>query len=329
MPEKISVVIPNWNGARWLPTCLDSLARQSFRDFKIYVVDNGSTDGSVTLMETRYPDVEVIQNSENLGFAGGMNVGFRAAQGELLAALNNDVEVDSEWLAVVARTMDACPQAGFAASQLMDFQNRNIIDSLGDGFYPFGLSFKIGAGKTYRATDEKVLEIQSACAAASIYRSSMLQEIGLFDTDFFAYMEDIDLGLRAQMAGYNCIFIPGAKVFHIGSATSGGQASAFSIRLTVRNTYQVILKNVPLVLVPVYVLLTLLAQIAALLVSFVPGKLDWLAKHRNALLKGWGGALMAAPGSLKKRASFRHLRKRGSRDFLRSLKRSVQLNRSI
>jgi hypothetical protein len=315
--EKVSVVIPNWNGARWLPLCLDSLEKQTFTDFVVYVVDNGSTDTSVALIKTTYPDVILIENDENLGFAGGINCGFRVATGELIVALNNDVETDPHWLEVMVKTMDAYPLAGSGASQLMDFKHRDIVDSLGDGFLPIGLSTKAWSATRYPPDGLKVQEIQSACAAASVYRKSMLDRIGLFDEDFFAYMEDIDLGLRAQRAGYRCIFIPGAIVYHIGSATSGGTASSFSVRQTVSNTYQVILKNVPTILVPIYLTLTLALHIFALIASFFGGKFQWVADNRRSVLQGLRDAAKEAPNSLKKRHKMKGQKSQSTAGFLR------------
>jgi len=315
--EKVSVVIPNWNGAHWLEICLESLGAQTFRDFQVYVVDNGSTDNSVELLKTGYPDVTVVENSENLGFAGGINAGFAVARGELIIALNNDVETDPHWLEVIVNVMDANPDVGMAASQLMDFTNRDIVDSLGDGFFPFGLSFKAWSGKLYPEAGLPIREIQSPCAAASVYRAELLQNVGYFDEDFFAYMEDIDLGLRAQSAGYKCIFIPGAKVFHIGSATSGGTASAFSIRKTVRNTYQVILKNVPILLLPIYLTLTVAMHLTVLIFSLVPGAPAWMAENRRAMLQGLADAVREAPNSLNKRKSFGKDRKQSTWEFVR------------
>lgn len=328
-PEHISVVIPNWNGAHWLKACLDSLRAQTFRDFHVYVVDNGSTDDSVALMQVSYPEVTILRNETNLGFAGGINRGFVAARGALIVALNNDVEVDPDWLAVMARTMDQHPKAGSGASQLMDFKDRDLIDSLGDGFLPIGLSFKVASGLRYPATHFPVRAIQSPCAAASVYRREMLEEIGSFDEDFFAYMEDIDLGLRAQSAGYDCITIPGAKVYHIGSATSGGTASAFSIRLTVRNTYQVILKNVPLPLMFLYLGLTLSVHLLLLVASVLPIGPIWLRKHRKSLVQGLSAAAREAPNSLKKRRKFSGKRVETTWDFLLVTWRTWRLRASL
>ncbi|RKF14744.1 glycosyltransferase family 2 protein [Roseovarius spongiae] len=329
MSEHVSVVIPNWNGERWLPTCLNSLRRQSYGDFRVYVVDNGSTDGSVALMRRDYPEVEIVESAENLGFAGGMNLGFEAARGDLLVALNNDVETDPEWLATLVAAMEAAPGIGLAASQLMDFADREVIDSLGDWFNPLGLSRKVGAGQRAGELGERPVPIQTPCGAASVYRRELLDEIGAFDEDFFAYMEDVDLGLRALFAGHDCVFVPGARVYHIGSATSGGSASAFTIRQTVCNTYQVTLKNLPLPLLPVWIVTTLGVHVGALLLSFLPIAPRWLSRNRAAVLRGLGAALRQAPESLRKRRDMRNLRRRGSGAFLRSIQQSMAFNRNI
>ncbi len=329
MSEKISVVIPNWNGAHWLAPCLDSLKAQSFRDFRVYVVDNASQDGSRELLGREYPWVRLIRNSSNLGFAGGMNAGIRQAEGELIAALNNDTVTDPGWLAALAEAMDAHPEAGLGASRILDFADRTLIDSFGDGFLPWGLSFKVGAGCPDTGDPLPVTKVQSACAAASVYRAEMLRRIGSFDEDFFAYMEDIDLGLRAQSAGYECIFIPRARVYHIGSATSGGEASAFSIRHTVRNSYLVTLRNVPAPLLPIYLSLTLSGHLAALGISLLPGRLDWLARHRRHALAGMGDALRLAGPSLKKRRADNAFARRSTRRFAALSLQTWRLHRAI
>lgn len=329
MSEKISIVIPNWNGEKWLACCLDSLRKQSFQDFHVYVVDNGSVDGSVSLLETSYPEVSVIRNDTNLGFAGGINRGFSKAKGALIVALNNDVEAHPDWLHRIDEAMDGDSEAGFAASQLLDFKKRSIIDSLGDGYLPCGLSFKIGAGRMESRAPKRPVEVQSACAAASVYRASMLSEIGFFDEDFFAYMEDIDLGLRAQRAGYRCIYVPDAKVYHIGSATSGGTASAFSLRQTVRNTYRVMWKNLPLPLLPVYLAMTFLFHIFVLIFSFIPVAPDWLRGNRGAVFQGLYSAICDTPKSLRKRRNLRALQRQGAGRFLLITWRSLQLHRQV
>jgi len=325
--ETVSVIIPNWNGEKLLRLCLDSLRNQTFQNFKVYVVDNGSVDQSIPLLEQEYPEVVILRHAENLGFSAAINTGIEQSHGPYVAALNNDTETHPDWLDRIVKTMDAHPEAGFCASQLMDFTDREKIDSMGDGFYPFGVSFKVGSCRENNVST--VTEIQSACAAASVYRRDMLEKIGLFDTDFFAYMEDIDLGLRAQMAGYRCIIVPYAIVYHMGSASSGGTASAFSVNLTTRNTYQVILKNVPALLVPIYLLLTFGTQSAAFVTSQIVGKPRFLRTHRKAFITGLVAAFKESRNSLQKRKELSKIRSQGTCNFLKTTLRTIMLNRSI
>jgi GT2 family glycosyltransferase len=324
--ERVSIVIPNWNGKKWLPVCLDSLRNQTFRDFVVYVVDNGSTDGSVEFMEASYPEVRVVRNSENLGFAEGMNVGIRASKGEYVVSLNNDTETDPDWLAELVRQMDRHPEMGSAASALLDFKDRSRIDSLGDGYSLDGRSYKVGSAQLFYPVTEP-FEILCPCAAASIYRSSMLKRIGLFDKDFFAYMEDVDLGLRAQLAGYRSICIPTAFVYHMGSATSGGGASAFTIRQTTRNIYRVIIKNVPLLLMPIFVLFALTSQLGLVVLSLVLPQFRWFRPHIRVYFEGLAHAFRDLPGNFARRRQVAGLKTMGTVAFVRMLMASRRLAR--
>jgi GT2 family glycosyltransferase len=325
--ERVSIVIPNWNGKKLLPVCLDSLRKQTFRDFVVYVVDNGSKDGSAEFMEASYPEVRVVRNSENLGFAEGMNVGIREAKGEYIVSLNNDHETAPNWLAEIVKQMDKHPQMGSAASALLDFKDRNRIDSLGDGYSWDGRSYKIGSAQVFRPLTEP-FEILCPCAAASVYRSSMLERIGLFDKDFFAYMEDVDLGLRAQLAGYRSICIPTAFVYHMGSATSGGGASAFTIRQTTRNIYRVIIKNVPLVLLPVFIFFALTSQLGLVVLSLVLPQFRWFRIHVRAYFEGLAQAYRDLPGNFAKRRQVAGLKKLGTVAFVRMILASYRLARN-
>lgn len=317
--EIVSVVIPNWNGARWLPGCLDSLRRQTFRDFRTYVVDNASTDSSMAVL-ARYPEVEVMRLDRNHGFAHAMNAGFASAKGRYLVALNNDTVAEPGWLAALVVAMDAAPWAGSGASRLMDFREPEVIDSLGDGFLPYGLSYKLGAGRRWCGGLETPVEVMSPCAAASIYRSEMLAHIGAFDAAFFAYMEDVDLGLRAQRCGYRSILIPNAVVRHMGSATSGGGASAFGVEMTVRNAYRVILKNVPGALLPGFLLATLASHGLAATMAVLFGRPRRLRRHVGALLRGARAGLAGVPDSWRARRNLSPLWTGGVLAFARALR---------
>ncbi|GBU16726.1 MULTISPECIES: glycosyltransferase family 2 protein [Methylobacterium] len=299
---RVAVVIPNWNGERWLRPCLDSLRRQTFRDFHVVVVDNGSVDGSLALLRESYPEVQVVANPTNLGFAAAMNIGIRACEEPLVAALNNDTEAHPEWLAALVAEIDRQPpEVGFLASKILDFSDRTVIDSVGDGYCRLGLSYKIGAGSRDTGQFREPFEVLSACAAASLYRREMLDAIGLFDEDFFAYMEDVDLGIRARLAGYRCFAVPEAIVYHVGSATSGGPASPFAIRLTTRNLFALILKTLPLWMVPGVLALALASQGAVLAKSLLTGRPAWLRANLSAYGSGVAAALRELPATLAKR----------------------------
>lgn len=325
--ERVSVIIPNWNGLKWLPVCLDSLRNQTYADFVTYVVDNGSVDGSAEFITTHYPEVRLIRNAKNLGFAGGMNVGILASKGEYVVSLNNDTEADHLWLAELVEHMDQRPGIGFAACALLDFNDRGRIDALADGYSIDGRSYKVGSGQIFRDKDTPPFEILSACAAGCLYRRSMLDKIGLYDEDFFAYMEDVDLGLRAQLAGYRCVCVPSAIVYHMGSASSGGPASAFSIRQTSRNLYRVIFINVPALLIPVFVASALVSQSGLVLLSLVVPRYRWFRVNLPAYFQGIAQALRDIPQSLAKRRKIAKLRKMGAVEFARMIASSYRLAR--
>lgn len=244
-PERVAVIIPNWNGKRFLDACLLSLRQQTFTPFTTYVVDNGSSDGSVDYLRSHYPEVVVVAHADNLGFSAAINAGIAASKGEYIAALNNDTEVHPQWLEALVATLDAHPEVGLCASKVMDYANRSVIDSYGDGYARHGVAFKIGMLATDTGQFNQPIEVLSPCAAASIYRRSLFDDIGTFDEDFFCYMEDIDIGLRAALAGYRCLVVPTAKVYHIGSASTGGGMSAFSLLMTAKNFPLVLCKNMP------------------------------------------------------------------------------------
>ena len=237
-----SVIIPNWNGERHLPTCLHALRRQTWRDFETIVVDNASQDGSLRLLGDRYPEVRVVALAENRFFSGGVNAGIAVARGEVIVLLNNDTEADANWLLELKKALDAHPQAGFAASKLLLFDRRNIIHSAGDFYRRDGVPGNRGVWEEDRGQYDQDVWVFSACAAAAAYRRSMLDRVGWLDEDFYGYCEDVDLAFRAQLAGYRCIFVPTAIVYHRLSATGGGPIASYYVG---RNFVNVIIKDMP------------------------------------------------------------------------------------
>lgn len=238
----ISVVIPNWNGGRYLPGCLDSLRAQSYRNFEIVVVDNASTDGSDRVVEEQYPEVRLFRMDRNLGFAGGVNEGIRRSQGDIVALLNNDAEADPEWLSTLAAAAAAHPEVGFFACKILLFDRRDHIHSAGDFYGRNGVPGNRGVWQRDEGQFDREEPVLSACGAASGWRRELLEDVGLFDESLFMYCEDVDLSLRSQLKGYSCLYLPGSRVYHRLSATGGGETASYYCG---RNFIAVAIKNVP------------------------------------------------------------------------------------
>ncbi|MCK9405189.1 MAG: glycosyltransferase family 2 protein [Methanothrix sp.] len=216
--ELISVIVLNYNGKGFLNSCLSSLASQTYSDFEVIVVDNGSRDGSPEYIEENYPWVRLAKNDENLGFAGGTNVGIRAAKGEFIITLNNDSRADSRFIEELIKPM-ADPEVGVCAAKMLFPDGR--INSAGICISRSGAAWDRGMFEPDRGQYEFVEEVFGACAGAALYRREMLDEIGLFDEDFFLYLEDVDLAFRARLAGWKCLYVPGAWVIHHHGGTAG------------------------------------------------------------------------------------------------------------
>jgi GT2 family glycosyltransferase len=253
---KVSVVTPNYNGLKFLNSYFETLLIQSRFIEEIIIIDNASTDGSVEFIEEfirspNYPiDIILIRNDENLGFAPAVNQGIEIAKSEYIYSLNNDVELEWNTLEEIIKAMDESIALGenpFSfQSKMIQHHNRKLIDDAGDEYTILAWTKKIGDGQPVERYDEK-REIFSSCAGAALYRKSVLGEIGLFDEDFFAYVEDIDLSYRAQIYGYRNYFAPNSIVYHYGSATSGSRYNEFKIKLAARNNVFLIYKNFPII----------------------------------------------------------------------------------
>jgi GT2 family glycosyltransferase len=241
---RVSVVIPNWNGGRWLGPCLAALKGQRFRDFEVLVVDNGSTDDSRRIVEESGVNVRWIGLPRNEGFAAAVNAGIREASGEFVALLNNDTEAEPGWLKALVEGLDGRPEFASAASRMLDAGDRGRIDGAGDAMHWDGSPTKIGAGEPNDGRFDREREVFGACAGAALYRRSLFEEIGLFEESFFAYCEDVDLNFRAQLAGHRCLYLPDAIIYHVGGGTSGGN-SDFALRLYTRNRLLMIARNYP------------------------------------------------------------------------------------
>ena len=324
----VSVVIVNWNGLRFLERCLPSLFNQTWHDFEVIMVDNGSSDGSVRFVKDRYPQVTVIENKENLGFAIANNQGMNAARGKYIVLLNNDTEVGSDFLKRLAGKAESSPpDVGMWACKILSLHDHAIIDSVG-GLLISSSGIAKGRGrneldvKQYDGLEE--VFIPSACAA--MYRKDMLNKVGFFDEDFFAYCEDTDLGFRARLAGWKTISVPDAVVYHYYSGTTG-RYSPMKAYLVERNHIWVVLKNFPLprlILFPVSTIWRYLLQVYAILIRKGAGGryVDDFSKASliGIVLKAYLSAFKGMPGMLRKRRYIQARKTASSREISRWFK---------
>jgi GT2 family glycosyltransferase len=222
-----SIVIPNWNGAHHLPTCLDSLRAQTYPRVEVIVVDNGSTDGSLELLARDYPEMRVLALGENRGFTGACNAGMQAAQGESVALLNNDTEADPHWVEEITAAFERHPGAGLVASKMLLFDRRDTLHTAGDFYRVDGIPGNRGVWQKDEGQYDREEYVFNACGGSAAYRKTMLDQIGLLDEDFFFSCEDLDLAWRAQLAGWKCVYTPRAVVYHKLKASGGGVTASF------------------------------------------------------------------------------------------------------
>lgn len=242
---KLSIVIPNYNGAAFLTKCLDAISKQDFYDYEIIVVDDASSQEGISDIVFSYPETKMIFHDRNLGFAKSVNDGIKAAEAEYVMLLNNDAYVEEGCLRTLVNAMDSYSESEKVFSvqcKMMSAVNHALIDNAGDFYNILGWARTRGKDKLADSFN-KPSEIFSACAGAALYKKSVFEEIGYFDEAHFAYLEDIDLGYRAKLYGYINKYEPSARVFHEGSATSGSRHNEFKVRLAARNSILVRYKN--------------------------------------------------------------------------------------
>ena len=242
--ELVTVVIPNYNGKKYLDDCLKSLKKQSYQEFKVIIVDDGSTDGSQDYIKKKYPQVELIELSANTGFANAANVGIKAADSEYVFLLNNDTMCDENALENLIRVMENKKKLFSAQAKMLKMKEPHEIDDCGDLYCALGWAFTPGKDKDNRQFARRE-SVTSACAGAAIYRKSYFDTVGYFDEAHFCYLEDVDLGYRARLFGYANVMEPSAVVYHVGSGSSGSRYNYFKVELTAGNNLYLIYKNMP------------------------------------------------------------------------------------
>jgi len=319
-------VVVNWNRKELLRACLNSLKQQDGVPFEVIVVDNHSSDGSAEMAERDF-GYQVIRNTENRGFCAANNQGIEIARGEFIGLLNNDAEAEPGWLAALWRACTVAPDVGMAASKILVWEDPGVIDKAGHLIFPDGQNRGRGSGAPDRGQFDRQEEVLWPDGCAALYRKAMLEQIGGFDEDFFAYGDDAELGLRARIAGWRCIYTPEAVVRHHRSATLGKDSSE-RLELIERNRLLLAIKLFPpslLWLNPFY----FAARLVAGMIAAHRGAGDtihfrgWSGKWKMArtLLRGDWNALRLAPRIWRKRAEIQRLRRLGPGEVRRLILR--------
>jgi len=307
----VSVVIPNWNGADHLPTCLESLRRQTYPHVESIVADNGSTDGSLELLARDYPEVRALPLGKNTGFTGACNAGIRAARGEFVVLLNNDTAAGPGWLEEIVAAFERHPQVGIVASKMLLFDRRDTFHTAGDFYRANGIPGNRGVWQRDEGQYDREEHVFSACGGSAAYRRVMLDQIGLLDEDFFYSCEDLDLAWRAQLAGWRCIYAPRAVVYHKLSATGGGATASF---YDGRNTIYLLAKDYPGDLWRIHWRAILRAQLRLAWEALRA----WRGQAARARLRGMLAGLLGIPRMLRKRRAVQRRRTVG-RAYLESI----------
>ncbi len=327
----ISVIIVNWNRRELLRACLRSLRCQQEVEFEVILVDNGSTDGSLEMAETELAEAGLnrryIRNPENRGYCAANNQGIAATRGEFIALLNNDAEAEPGWLSALVRVFSGRPDVGMAASKILVYEDPQRIDKAGHLIYPDGQNRGRGTGARDRGQFDRVEEVLWPDGCAAMYRRIMLDQIGGFDEDFFAYGDDAELGLRARIAGWTCLYTPDAVVRH-HRGTTLGLPSSRRLELIERNRVLLAAKLFPWPLLwlnaPYY-----LARLAAGAwaarsdrgdTALFPG-LSGKLRIARALLTGALEAVRLVPRMLRKRREINRIRKLSPREVRRLIQR--------
>lgn len=322
LESSVTVIVVNWNGGDMLIQCLSRLTAQSLPPTRILVMDNGSTDGSGKRAAGMHiPDVHVRFLGENLGFAAANNLALDECDTEFAALINPDAFPEPDWLKHLVLAARANPEAASLGSYQFIHGAIDLVDGMGDIYHLSGLVWRNGYGHNRHELNDIDREIFSACAGAALYRCAALDDVGGFDEDFFCYVEDVDLGFRLRLAGYRSLFVHNAVVYHIGSATTGGKRSDFSVYHGHRNLVWAFIKNMPSglfgILLPLHLLLNFLT-----IVYFT------MTGRGKVILRAKIDAIKGIPHTWQKRRIVQSRRRSSSLEILRALDKRLYLSRS-
>jgi GT2 family glycosyltransferase len=269
-----SVIVPSLNGAHLLPDCLASLASQSYANLEVIVADGASTDSTDDVLARHFPSVRLVRLRRNLGFAGNVNAGLRAARGEVLCLLNNDAQADPNWVAACVETLTLHAEIGSVASKVL-YADGRTINSAGDTLCHDGSARQRGNGRKDAPEWDTPQMVFGACGGAAAYRRDMLRDVGLLDEQFFMYLEDVDLAFRAQLRGWSCLYQPAACALHLGGASGGGTLESF---YNGRNLIRLLAKDLP----------------TGLVRHMLPAILSFQAQRARQALQAWRGSAARA-----------------------------------
>jgi GT2 family glycosyltransferase len=297
----LTVAIATYNGRDLLAIVLRSLAEQTFRDFRVVVVDDASTDDTRSFLANQWPDVRLTVNAHNRGVTATLNACLSLARTEFVALFNNDMELEPDCLTELMRALRDDPTAGSASPKLLSAADHSCLDGAGDTFHWAGTGWRRGHGERDAGQYDQAQPIFGACAGAAVYRRTALETVGLLDDDFFAFYEDVDWSFRAQLAGFTCRYVPTAIAYHVGSATIGQGETDFTRYHTWRNSIWLVVKDYPL----------------SMLLLQLPRLIAWQLHHlglairerKLALLwRVWADAVRGLPRTLRKRRQVQRLR---------------------
>lgn len=313
----VSIVILTWNSASHLPVCLSALSQQTMQDVEIIFVDNGSTDGSLDLLETlrlNFP-MRTERLRSNRGFAAANNLGARLAQGRWLALLNADAYPESHWLENLIKAAEQNPQFNFFSSRQLQADTPEVLDGAGDAYHISGLAWRQGYNLPAEAQGLQTGEVFGACAAAALYRTQDFLHVGGFDETYFSYYEDVDLSFRLRLAGGRCLYVSDAVVHHVGSASTG-KTSDFVYHHVHRNLVWTYLKNMPGALfwlfLPLHMAVNLYVSMQV-----------WIKEGRSIVFKAKLDALRALPSVIRMRRQVQNMRKVSLRELYRVMSKAV------
>lgn len=311
MSLSVSVIIPNWNGLEHLNVCLTSLRKQQGIEFEVILVDNGSTDGSQSYVRDNFPDVNLIELNENRGFTGANIVGYANSKGDIVTLLNNDTEVERDWLATIVDAFQRHPEVGIVASKMLLFDRRDHFHTAGDFYRLDGIPGNRGVWQRDIGQYDREEYVFSACGGSAAYRRSMIDEIGFLDQSYYFSCEDTDLSWRAQLAGWKVLYVPEAVVFHKLQATGGSVTASY---YDGRNFIFLILKNYPYSLLKKYWLPILRSQLKITRLALK----SWRGRAARARLRGQIVGLLLGFKMVSKRRSIQTTR-RVPDDYLTSV----------